>query len=305
MRFRHAVYAVSGLLLASGAIVWSGAQLTPEDASFQVDPADVSDADLAVILPEDTESEEAFQETERPEDAQPEIANEIAPPEVTEPTAPDAKAPDEPVVTDEAQLERLPPRPPLSELAAPQQPVPPEAKVPDEAKSTRLFKPVALSAGTLEAQGYRIQLAGVEPLSADEKCAKDGKEWPCGLQARTAFRSWLRGRAIACVVPPQPDEQLILATCHVGNTDLSEWLVSNGWAKPSADGPFEDAGRKANDTGKGIYGSAPSQGSVNLPRVADPAPMAFPETGTVFEEPEPVIVPDQPPLTGPFPPAPQ
>lgn len=305
MRFRHAIFAACGLALASVAIIWSGARLENPEPAFEPDPADIA----AELVPEPEADEPEITAPAAPE---PPTTTGLPPPDdsaAAEDVAPSPPV-EEPEATANAQppaveLERLPARAPLSDLAAPQKPAPPPTKMPDEWKSTRLFKPVASSAGTIEAQGYRIALAGVQPVATDEKCTIKGKEWPCGLQARTAFRSWLRGRAIACVVPPEPDQQLLVAECQVGKTDLSEWLVSNGWAKAAPEGPYAEAGRKASEARKGIYGEAPVS-SVNLPRVADPAPMAFPDTGPAALEPEPIPEPIiQPPLTGPFPPAPE
>jgi len=318
MQLRNAAIALGGLCLAAVAIVWSGAQIAEPQPSFQPDQTDISDADAldvpAPVVSQNTAPEEPAPPAEQaaePEILQPEDNFQADNPVEAPPAAPvqdsQEQAAEPPTEEPKEELERLPARPPLSELASPKSPTPPESATSGERKSTRLFKPVASSAGTIEAQGYKIALAGVEPTAADETCTFEGKEWPCGLQARTAFRSWLRGRAIACDVPSQPDQQQLLSECNIGKVDLSEWLVSNGWAKAAADGPYADAGRKASEAKKGIFGPPAATGGLNLPRISDPEPMAFPQAEPMVEEqvPEPAPVITQPPLTGQFPPAPQ
>lgn len=161
-----------------------------------------------------------------------------------------------------AEYERLAPRAPLGDLGAAQPPKPKKPVPPEDWKATRLFNPVATSAGTIEAQGYRVALAGIEPTPIEQDCTYEGRTWPCGARARTAFRAWLRARAVQCTVPPTPDRELITAECNIGKEDLSAWLVESGWAKPSDESRFAEITEKARSAKRGIYG--PPQNRVNL-----------------------------------------
>lgn len=175
-------------------------------------------------------------------------------------TIEDIPAPVEPLPEEQAaapataELERIAPRPPLSELATPQPPKPPKAVPPDRWKPRRVFNPVAVSAGQVEADGHRIAFAGLEPFPADEKCSYAGSEWSCGAQARTAFRAWLRGRALLCKLPPSPERQIITAECQVGKEDPAQWLAEHGWAHAAAEGAYAAAGQAAERDKKGIFG---------------------------------------------------
>ena len=120
-----------------------------------------------------------------------------------------------PPAIESAGLERVEPRAALSDLG---QALPPKPKMPDEWKGTTLFNPVATAAGLLEAKGYKIALAGIEPVMPDEQCDSGGQSWPCGVRARAAFRAWLSGRSIICEVPPQPDRETIVVPCKVGKS---------------------------------------------------------------------------------------
>jgi len=202
---------------------------------------------------------------------------------------------------DDGSFERIEPRAPLGALGTAQAPKPKPPVPPEDWRPTRLFNPVATSAGIVEAQGYRVALAGVEPTPVDQDCTYEGRQWPCGARARTAFRAWLRARAVQCVVPPTPDRELIAAECYVGKEDLSAWLVESGWAKPAEGGSFADIAEKARAAKRGIYG--PPQNRVNLTLdPGRPAPLGAPTVEPAA--PDGPVVATPPPEAGLFPPAP-
>jgi endonuclease YncB( thermonuclease family) len=169
-------------------------------------------------------------------------------------------------------LERIAPRKPLSELALAR---PPKPKMPGDWDGTRLFQPVAPAAGLIEAKGYSVAISGVEVVKDDEMCSDGSIDWACGARARTAFRAFLRGRAVICKVPPRGGPDLISAQCRVGKQDIGEWLVENGWARAAKDGPYVQAADKARAAKKGIFGRAPDLSG--LPPVGPvPAPVTSP-----------------------------
>ncbi|MDQ6437415.1 thermonuclease family protein [Mesorhizobium sp. LHD-90] len=211
-------------------------------------------------------------------------------------------------------LERIEPRAALSEIG---QALPPKPKMPDEWKGTRLFQPVATAAGLLEAKGYKIAVAGVEPVMPDETCVSSGRAWPCGARARAAFRAWLRGRSVTCTVPPEADRETIVAACLVGKEDAAAWLVENGWARAAPAGDYAALGEVAAQARKGIFGPPPSTSAPaasvagsDLPAPAESgtailaAPLADPAEAAAPDLPAPPPVPDGPLGAFPTPPAP-
>ncbi|EKF44478.1 hypothetical protein NA8A_02010 [Nitratireductor indicus C115] len=160
-----------------------------------------------------------------------------------------------PLPVDPSMLERIEPRQPLSGLAGPA----PEPKLRKE--DALFFRPVAVAAGMFESEGRTVTIAGIRVIPPDRTCeARDGGAWPCGVQARTAFRYWLRGRAIACESgpggePPDTDKPL---TCSLAGYDIGKWLIENGWAMPEPGGPYEQDGENARRAGKGIFSGGPS-----------------------------------------------
>ena len=222
----------------------------------------------------------------RQKDVGPEIIVEVTPPPKAvkqvparvRPVAPE-KVPMLPVPSE--TLERVDEREPLSPMG--------RAHVPSEGppKATVLHRPLVVAAGTFQSLGHVVTLAGVEPVLAGEKCVADGVEWPCGVHARTAFRNWLRGRAPNCVVPPAPSPDVVVTDCMLGKQNPGEWLVSFGWARAVADGPYVKMEEAARDQRRGIYGPAPVASgtmTITVPAVSGeqvPAP--------ILVEPEPVF----------------
>lgn len=152
---------------------------------------------------------------------------------------------------DPGTLERVEPRPPLSTIA----PAAPPKKPPPK---PLLFQPVAEAAGVIVAGGRTITISGVGVVEDGETCAPpQGGQWPCGRAARTAFRSFLRGRAVTCDFPEGEVPDKLSTTCRVGPRDIGAWLVGNGWAR--ADGQkYEELAKAAKDAGRGIYGKGPA-----------------------------------------------
>lgn len=164
----------------------------------------------------------------------------------------------EPVMAQDASLVRLEARAPLSGLASPgAPPAPPDpASLP---KRWRLVhQPVATAAGVLEVNGMTLVLTGIDIVAANETCtAPSGQSWPCGMAARTAFRAYLRGRALNCHLPDKPVETGQLAECLLQGEDPSLWLITRGWARAKSDGPFALQEAIAEQSLKGIFGSPP------------------------------------------------
>jgi endonuclease YncB( thermonuclease family) len=114
------------------------------------------------------------------------------------------------------------------------QPVPLRAETDIKPKPTkktyyRVFVP---DSGTLEAGDVVIKLNGIVASTADAQCQDEkGKRWPCGAAAKTALRQLIRARAVVCDRPGE--QKSFTARCAVSGTDLSTWLVRQGWAKPN------------------------------------------------------------------------
>jgi endonuclease YncB( thermonuclease family) len=156
---------------------------------------------------------------------------------------------------DYGTLVRAAPRDPLGPLG---QALPPPPVKPDDWDGTILYRPVAVGSAEFEAMGYRIAIAGTQSIDPLQVCTFEGAEWPCGVRARAAVRLWLRGRALSCIIPSEADRQLLVAACRLGKQDVGTWLVSNGWARAAAGGPYTPAEEQAREAKMGIFGPPPT-----------------------------------------------
>lgn len=119
-------------------------------------------------------------------------------------------------------------------------------------KPTKLYHRVTVrDGGTLQSGKIVIRLDGIVPREANATCKDEkGKTWACGAAAKVALRRLIRGRALSCTLPKSGEHNIIDARCSVAGTDLSIWMVQQGWAEtndPSLDGAAKQA--KANRLG--------------------------------------------------------
>ncbi|MEP9370632.1 thermonuclease family protein [Mesorhizobium sp. KR1-2] len=148
-----------------------------------------------------------------------------------------------------------------------------------DSKDKRLYQPVATDTGIIQAMGYKLVIAGIDPVKPGEKCNFNGRSWPCGVRARTEFRAWLRDRAVTCKVPSKPSGRAVLTSCRAGKVDAGAWLVENGWARAQPAGPYAKAGEKARAEKRGIFGAPPS-GARPVARRAAPESGSLAKQGT-------------------------
>lgn len=226
------------LVAAIGAYAVLGG--TPEDE----DPPEVAVAATIGQEPASPEKQERVTAQPRPL-AERRAIRQIAPETIAAPAA------------SEVALVREDPRPPLGNLGfARDKPLFDQ----NVQKGPLLRAPLAISAGRIVVRGYRIRLAGVIPTPLDKICIRtDGTEDPCGMRARTAFRQFLRGRAIRCDVPAKPTGEEIVTTCALFKADLGAWLVENGWALPDGD-RYQAVAAKARDRRRGFLAEAAAKG---------------------------------------------
>jgi endonuclease YncB( thermonuclease family) len=96
------------------------------------------------------------------------------------------------------------------------------------------YRVIVSDRGTLEAGDVVIKLNGLVASKADAQCHdKQGKNWPCGAAAKTALSRLVRARAVVCDLPEPGEQKSFTVRCAVSGTDLSAWMVRQGWAKPN------------------------------------------------------------------------
>lgn len=132
-----------------------------------------------------------------------------------------------------------------------------ETASPAAKKAIELPRPTVENAGDLSFGERKLQLAGIVSTPADRICGPAGRQWPCGMMAKTALRQLLRNRSISCDLDTAEWKGTITAACRLGTQDLGSWLAENGWAEAAAGSPLAAISETARHAGRGIYGGDP------------------------------------------------
>ncbi|ACS54528.1 thermonuclease family protein [Rhizobium leguminosarum] len=163
----------------------------------------------------------------------------------TEPAASPSPAPGDGVTSKPADL------PQQADTAAGQ------TASPSAKKAVELARPMVDNAGMLSFGERRLQLAGIVPTPVDRICGPAGRQWPCGMMAKTALRLLLRNRSVSCDLETVEWKDTVTTACRLGTEDLGAWLAENGWAEAAVGSPLTAAAEKARQAGKGLYGDDP------------------------------------------------
>ncbi|MGL4242789.1 MAG: thermonuclease family protein [Beijerinckiaceae bacterium] len=114
----------------------------------------------------------------------------------------------------------------------------PDAMVPSPARAPVREAEVD-AAGMIRAGDETYRLAGVELPETGRMCRRlDGLSVQCLDRAQSYLQLLVKGRAVTCDRNPQTSDGAIAATCRVGDSDIAEQLVRQGWAR-AADKPEE------------------------------------------------------------------
>lgn len=88
----------------------------------------------------------------------------------------------------------------------------------------------AIDGDTLEVNGVRIRLHGIDAPEQDQPCRSGRRQWPCGREATRVLANQLRGRQVVCEVRDRDVHGRAVATCRIAGGDLNAWMVAEGWA---------------------------------------------------------------------------
>jgi endonuclease YncB( thermonuclease family) len=118
------------------------------------------------------------------------------------------------------------------------------------------FKRAQVEAGgTIRADGHNLDLYGMELVRRNRICAPEGVRWACGQRAFIAMRGLLAGQSISCRFIAAAGSPK--AVCWVGDTDVTQWLLSQGWAELAegvTDESYVEAAASARRRKAGIWG---------------------------------------------------
>ena len=76
----------------------------------------------------------------------------------------------------------------------------------------------------------KIRFHGIDAPESKQACTADGKEWPCGQEATQALVEAISDQPVTCKGGERDRYKRLLAVCYVGDINLNDMMVRNGWA---------------------------------------------------------------------------
>lgn len=84
---------------------------------------------------------------------------------------------------------------------------------------------------TLDVQGVRIRLHGIDAPEASQLCTRaSGEHWRCGAGAANALADRIGQANVHCLGQGRDRYRRTIAVCTLRGEDLGQWLVASGWA---------------------------------------------------------------------------
>lgn len=83
---------------------------------------------------------------------------------------------------------------------------------------------------TLDVQGTRIRLHGIDAPESSQLCYRDSKPSQCGREAANALGALLGRQHVRCEDKTRDRYGRMVGVCYLGGQDLNAWMVSQGWA---------------------------------------------------------------------------
>jgi endonuclease YncB( thermonuclease family) len=122
-------------------------------------------------------------------------------------------------------------------------------------------QPRAVDGDTLEFAEGQVDLDGIDAPETEQTCTRGGTSWACGLDARWALANRIGRNWVTCVPQSAPGPGPVRALCYlagVGQLDVGEWMVAEGWAL-ALEGPgdrYQAVQAAAEGAGKGLWQGA-------------------------------------------------
>ncbi|RAI32542.1 thermonuclease family protein [Rhodoplanes serenus] len=113
---------------------------------------------------------------------------------------------------------------------------------------------------TIDVDGRRIRLWGIDAPEGAQQCARDGRAYPCGDEAAEALAALIGGAEPRCEPRDRDRYGRTVATCYVTRAgvrvDLAAELVALGWALDFgrySRGAYEREEREARAARRGMW----------------------------------------------------
>jgi len=83
---------------------------------------------------------------------------------------------------------------------------------------------------TIDIEGQRIRLHGIDAPETFQTCIADDVSWPCGRHSTAALVEFIDASPVRCEGEDADRYGRTIAVCYVRGVDIEAWMVANGWA---------------------------------------------------------------------------
>ena len=104
---------------------------------------------------------------------------------------------------------------------------------------------------SLESDGERLRLRGIDAPELGQTCDRDGRSYPCGRASRDALAGLAKTDRLECRGWQRDRYGRLLATCTAGGGEINRRLVELGWA--IANGDYEAEEARARQARRGLW----------------------------------------------------
>ncbi|OJW72763.1 MAG: hypothetical protein BGO57_16140 [Sphingomonadales bacterium 63-6] len=118
-------------------------------------------------------------------------------------------------------------------------------------------KAYAIDGDTLEMDGFRIRLLGVDAPEADQTCLREGSDWACGQASKATLAGMIEGTQVECEQRGHDNFRRIVAVCRAGAIDVADEQARLGMAValPDFSLAYVESAALARANRIGIWGS--------------------------------------------------
>ena len=95
---------------------------------------------------------------------------------------------------------------------------------------TRSGRAQVLDGDTIEIEGKRIRLFGIDAPEASQLCYRGAESWACGEAATGALRGLISDSELSCRGHEIDQFGRLVAVCTIDGMDLGKLMVAQGWA---------------------------------------------------------------------------
>jgi endonuclease YncB( thermonuclease family) len=114
--------------------------------------------------------------------------------------------------------------------------------------------------GALRSGAKTIKLYGITLPERKKLCTSSlGFRWTCGVAAYVALHNLVQSQSITCNIMSE-SEKNVQGQCKVDQTDISVWLLQEGWAELAPgvnEKPYTDAIALAKTRAAGLWSDGP------------------------------------------------